>query len=379
MLLHYQDPAKLKTRKIVFEDTYAASDSFTLEQLKELSSKRRLIEDSINESSSITDAIAREMAGGLTSHTEQVLYKLEQYLPLLENFIFHVDKVSGNFQIAQWASDLKIRWTSALISSSGLKLRGPKFFQMDNLRFELSMTTFLYGAILRQRALELLPVDLVESTTLFRQAAGVYHYLAHEVLPSLQPSLAVEKPPEVVSSLSFVLRLICLADAQAVTIRKAEEKGTTSGLLAKLHHGVAELLDEAAAVLDTTKIECKNICSQIVEFVSCCRALHELRSRKFVAENLKTASQMGFSIGVLRQALIDVRRKLPSKESWKSIFKKEMDEVAEFLRKLEHENTFIWNERVPSSDELPIPEGNKIVNIIPYHPKRWEREIFFKL
>lgn len=88
----------------------------------------------------------------------QVLYKLEQYLPLLENFIFHVDKVSGNFQIAQWASDLKIRWTSALISSSGLKLRGPKFFQMDNLRFELSMTTFLYGAILRQRALELLPV-----------------------------------------------------------------------------------------------------------------------------------------------------------------------------------------------------------------------------
>lgn len=34
--------------------------------------------------------------------------------------------------------------------------------------------------------------------------------------------------------------------------------------MAKLHHGVAELLDEAAAVLDTTKIECKNICSQIV-------------------------------------------------------------------------------------------------------------------
>lgn len=57
----------------MFEDTYAASDSFTLEQLKELSSKRRLIEDSINESSSITDAIAREMAGGLTSHTEQVI------------------------------------------------------------------------------------------------------------------------------------------------------------------------------------------------------------------------------------------------------------------------------------------------------------------
>lgn len=174
----------------------------------------------------------------------QVLHKLEQYLPLLENFIFHVDKVSYNFKIVQWASDLKIRWTSALISSSCFKLRGPNFFQMDNLRFELGMTIFLYGATLRQRALELLSagrylcfsftlqfyismamdvftwlfslyfIDLVKSTTLFREAAGVYHHLAHEILPTLQPSLDVERPPEVVSSLSSVMRLVCLADAQ---------------------------------------------------------------------------------------------------------------------------------------------------------------------
>lgn len=59
--------------QIVFEDTYAATDSCTLEQLKELSSKRRIIEDSINQSSSFTDAIAREMSGGLTSHSQQVI------------------------------------------------------------------------------------------------------------------------------------------------------------------------------------------------------------------------------------------------------------------------------------------------------------------
>lgn len=61
-------------RQIVFEDAYGASDSCTLEQLKELSSKRRLIEESINESSSITEAIAREMSGGLTSHSLQVSF-----------------------------------------------------------------------------------------------------------------------------------------------------------------------------------------------------------------------------------------------------------------------------------------------------------------
>lgn len=56
----------------MFEDVYAAHDSATLEYLKELSSRRKAIEESINESSFITEAIAREMAGGSESRYEQV-------------------------------------------------------------------------------------------------------------------------------------------------------------------------------------------------------------------------------------------------------------------------------------------------------------------
>lgn len=73
MMLHFRDPVKLKTKKIVFEDVYVARDSGTLEQLKELSSKRRAIEESINESSNITEAIAIEISGGLTSPFQQVI------------------------------------------------------------------------------------------------------------------------------------------------------------------------------------------------------------------------------------------------------------------------------------------------------------------
>lgn len=58
--------------QIVFEDAYSARDTVTLEYLKELSSKRKAIEDSINESSFITKAIAKEMSGGLESRYEQV-------------------------------------------------------------------------------------------------------------------------------------------------------------------------------------------------------------------------------------------------------------------------------------------------------------------
>ena len=37
---------------------------------------------------------------------------------------------------------------------------GPKFFQIDSLRFELGMALFLYGAFLQERALEVLPTGL---------------------------------------------------------------------------------------------------------------------------------------------------------------------------------------------------------------------------
>lgn len=87
----------------------------------------------------------------------QVLHNLELYLPLLENLILHVDRVKSHHQIVRWTSELKIQWTSALSSSFFFNLIGSKYFQINNLRFELCMTLFLYGAILRERALEVLP------------------------------------------------------------------------------------------------------------------------------------------------------------------------------------------------------------------------------
>lgn len=68
----------------MYESVFLAHDSGTLEQLKELSSKRRAIEESINKSSNVTEAIAREISGGLTSHFEQVspnliIYDLLKY------------------------------------------------------------------------------------------------------------------------------------------------------------------------------------------------------------------------------------------------------------------------------------------------------------
>ncbi|KAI3497908.1 hypothetical protein L2E82_13884 [Cichorium intybus] len=377
-MLQFKDPSKLRTKKIVFEDVYCAHDSGTLEQLKELSSKRVNVE-SINENNSITDAIAREMSGGLTSQHEQDIQKLELYLPLLENLVQHVDLIGDHTKVIQWTSDLKIRWTSPLSSSSFFNLMGPRFFQIDNLHFELGMVLFFYGAMLREWASQVLMTDLVQSATLFRKAAGVYHYLAHEILPSLQPAISTERPPEVSSSLSSVMSFICLAEAQIVTIMKAEEKRSVDGLLAKLHYGVVQLFDEAARFYVKSVKECKDISPSLMDYISCCKVVHELRSHKYFAKGIKSDGKIGSAIGVLKRALKNVNKNVGGVDTWRVVIKEEIESVSELAKKYEHENEFVWREKVPYEDDLPLIQGREIVTCIDYHPKRWERNLALKI
>ena len=60
--------------------------------------------------------------------------------------------------------------------------------------------------------------DLVQSAALFREAAGVFQYIANEVFPSLQSAQSVERPAEATPSMSTIMSLICLAEAQ-VSVR----------------------------------------------------------------------------------------------------------------------------------------------------------------
>jgi len=71
-----------------------------------------------------------------------------------------VEDKKDNPQIVQWTTDLNIRWTSPLSGSSGRLFTGSKYFRVDDLRYELGMTVFLYGALLRELALEVLSTGI---------------------------------------------------------------------------------------------------------------------------------------------------------------------------------------------------------------------------
>lgn len=56
--------------------------------------------------------------------------------------------------------------------------------------------------------------DLVQSATLFREAAGVFHYLSQDGFSPFETAKSTESPPEAKSYLSTVMSFICLAEAQ---------------------------------------------------------------------------------------------------------------------------------------------------------------------
>lgn len=58
----------------MFEKVLSCDGPTTLQEVKNLSSKRKAVEESVNRSSNVTDAIAREMNRGITS-CEQVKKK----------------------------------------------------------------------------------------------------------------------------------------------------------------------------------------------------------------------------------------------------------------------------------------------------------------
>ena len=74
-----------------------------------------------------------------------------------------VEEKQKDGNMMQWTSQIAIRWTSPM---SGRVLKGPRYFQVDDMRYELGMTLNLYGALLRERALEVIRTGILFVRTL---------------------------------------------------------------------------------------------------------------------------------------------------------------------------------------------------------------------
>ncbi|ESQ51047.1 hypothetical protein EUTSA_v10023040mg [Eutrema salsugineum] len=379
-MLRYYIPIP-KTKKIVLWNILKFKEKKTNSQLKNISLNRKQPEDSINRSFHGIEAIVKED-----------LVRIEAYLLLLQNLIDNLNKPCNHDISIRFIKNLRIRWSSALNlnckSSNGLSLasifqrkKSPTFFQVNNMMFELHMILFIYALKLREKAMVLISTaDMVGSTKAYREAAGVFDYLCKIRHPDYSPWVPIEKLPELTSSVCSSLSLLCLAEGQAVTASKAKEKGTSASLLAKLHYGVSQFVDEAnASLLSKTSIQVKELSSCFLDYVSTLGALHELKSGKHLAESLESEGQVGEAIGVLRRALARAKKTTQFRDdSWKSIFNKEREEVTTMMKKYERLNKSMMLQRIPLDAELPTLQGDMIVKLIPYLATKRGKELNFE-
>ncbi|KAL0889592.1 hypothetical protein Bca101_013575 [Brassica carinata] len=343
-----------KTKQIVFGNVFKFTDKETKTEFN-ISLSRKQVEDSNNRSSHGIEAIVRED-----------LVRIKAYIIFLRYMIDHMNKPC-NLEISnRFTKNLKIQWSSGLNldckSSNGLSLarifqpKSTPFFQSEDMLFELHMILFIYALKLREKAMALVSKDMVESTNAYREAAGVFDYvckIGHDDWSS------IEKFPELTSPVCSSLKLLCLAEGQAVTANKAEEKGTSASLLAKLHYGVTQFVAEANASLSSK--------TNTQDYVSTLGALHELKSGKHLAESLESEGELGEAIGVLRRAVGRAKMKTKFRDdTWKSIFKKEREKVTTMMNKYECLNKTMMLQRIPLEADLPTLQGDKIVKLIPY-------------
>ncbi|GJT74015.1 BRO1 domain-containing protein [Tanacetum coccineum] len=311
------------------------------------------------------------MSWGSVSHYQQDIQKLERYLPLLHNLVHHIDSIGDKSLSIQLTQKLGISWTSPLTLSPASPyflddLWGPKSFLINNLRFELGIVLFFYGAMLREWGSQVLSTDLLQSATLLRRAAGVYLYLACEFLPIVKDAQSSEWPPEATVPVCYVMHLICLAESQIVAIMKAKEQKPADIHLLRLHCGIVQQFDWAMIYYSTATNECKSFSPILMEYMSCYKVLYELKSYKYMAEAAKAEGNHGTAIELLFKALYNVQISVGGTESWQKVIKQEVDTLEDMLNKygfpLDHQ----------------LPPGKLITTSINYGPQRLEQTLALK-
>ncbi|GLI70538.1 hypothetical protein VaNZ11_015454 [Volvox africanus] len=226
--------------------------------------------------------------------------------------------------------------------NSALSRKPQRYLRLDCLPQELAMVYSAYGAALRHSALQhysqgllLGAVDtaggavssggdesgggdqqsaaaaaglqaaLTRAVAGLRRAAGVYGYLADEVLPALREVMAAaaaaaasrDWPLELLPAAALCMKHLSLAEAQALVAAMAELKGMSPGTQRALHAGCVLLFRDAAVAAQelaaAAPLGLPLSDRLLVRFLPAATALHAARSQLCFAREQQAVMEMG--------------------------------------------------------------------------------------
>eukprot|EP00899_Mesostigma_viride_P013071 jgi/Mesvir1/21765/Mv04168-RA.1 len=382
-LLTLRDLSSLRPKsELVFEKVVSVKPgadeqgggALTLENLRDLSAWRRRVGDDSPEGSksssfsplSLQRSPPPSGTGSGTSSPAKgsreaawatLVQHLERYLALLANLVARTEGASASISVEPRTD---VSWRSVLCGAR------PRYFSMPgSLPFEQAMAMQLYaGALMEQAAVALKEgcADCMAAASLFKKAAGAYDALMASPLPQLQPILPPDRCPEVVLAMAEVLKCVALAQAQVMAARRAEEKGSSPSLLAKLLSGVVSLFDKAATTLRDNTGQFNDVAPRLKHFLHLGTMLYYAQALTCMGQDEMARDQHGIALGCLRKALTKLQGAADYAEGdpeWKQVWGSATTHVTGIYEKCEKENGMIFYQK--EQEAPPLPEAKVVV------------------
>ncbi|PRW33962.1 BRO1 domain-containing BROX [Chlorella sorokiniana] len=198
-----------------------------------------------------------------------------------------------------------------------------------------------------------------------RRAAGVYGHVEAELLPAAQAAGALPAgdacPVELWPGLAAVLEQLCLAQAQGLAARRAEERGAAPALAAALHRGAAELFESAAAKLlavQPPSPDCNRTLSvRLRRFPTISAVWHTAAAYAQLAQAQQGEEQLGAAVATMVPALSKAREALAqcgSEADWAAALAPELRRLEKLAELLDRERAVVYVQQVAAAGgELP--------------------------
>ena len=201
---------------------------------------------------------------------------------------------------------------------------------------------------------------------MFQTAAGLFT----AVSAPLPASTTEQKPtPDLSSDCATALSSLCLAQAQEIVLKKAVGDAKKESVLAKISEQTAAMFSDTLQLLGVAEV--KSIVPR--DWVTSCEAKHSLYlglAQWFASRQCHEEKLIGEEIARLSVAVENLNKsktKLPS--SMQPELAQWLETANTALASIKKDNDLIYNERVPSLEDLSVISGTILVKAAPFQQK----------
>lgn len=212
-----------------------------------------------------------------------------------------------------------------------------------------------------------------------RRAAGVFAYLSSTALPPLRESLGAERANELTASMSEVMALMSLGDAQGVAARRAGERGAGWNLRARLHVAASDFYRDADSILRNSRSDWNGVDILVLASVLFARCVHEAEAYLCHAEALREADKCGEAIAACARAadaLNTCEKASFESPAWTRYHIDLIARQRALASRLAKENEVVFFQTVPKSG-VTLPEPAVVATAIDYNPGDPAKHSFF--